>query len=111
MSTTKIHALNAGWKRKTAFTLAEVLITLVIIGVIAAATIPTLMQKHFEQEMITKLKKNFSVISSAYSQAIRENGPPTEWDIGVSYNTDGSAQKLFDYLKPYLKVQKELNGY
>lgn len=34
--------------KKTAFTLAEVLITLGIIGIVAAMTIPTLIQKNFE---------------------------------------------------------------
>lgn len=42
---------------KTAFTLAEVLITLGIIGVVAAMTLPTLVQKHQEKVTIAKLKK------------------------------------------------------
>lgn len=33
-------------KKFSAFTLAEVLITLAIIGVVAAMTVPTLMQNH-----------------------------------------------------------------
>ena len=47
---------------KRGFTLAEVLITLGIIGVVAAITIPNLMT-HFQQEQtVTKLKKAYSVI-------------------------------------------------
>ena len=93
---------------KNGFTLAEVLITLMIIGVIAMLTIPNLMQKHQEQEMITRLKKAHSVLSNAYAQAIRENGSPDDWDIGL-YTTAEGSEKLYNYLKPYLKIQKDCN--
>ena len=56
------------------FTLAEVLITLVIIGVIAALTIPALMNKTNEQETVVAVKKAYSVISQAYQRVIAENG-------------------------------------
>ena len=53
-------------KNKQAFTLAEMLITLGIIGVVAAMTIPALMA-HFQQEQtVTRLKKALSVINQAY---------------------------------------------
>ena len=45
------------------FTLAEVLITLVIIGVIASMTIPTLMNKTNKQEYVSRLKKAYSTLS------------------------------------------------
>lgn len=44
--------------KKYAFTLAEVLITLGIIGVVAAMTLPTVVNKYREKETVTKLKKN-----------------------------------------------------
>ena len=88
-----------------AFTLAEVLITLTIIGVIAATTIPNLMHKHQEQEMVVKLKKEYSVFANAYKMAIAENGPVDDWDIGTSIGSDASI-KLYNYFKPYLKIEK-----
>lgn len=51
-------------KRK-AFTLAEVLITLGIIGIVAAMTMPSLVANHKEKEMITAWKKAYSDISNA----------------------------------------------
>lgn len=51
--------------KKSGFTLAEVLITLVIIGVIAAMTIPTLLSNTNKQEFKTALKKAMSVINQA----------------------------------------------
>ena len=43
------------------FTLAEVLITLGIIGVVAAMTIPTLMAKFEKQQYVTQLKETYTV--------------------------------------------------
>ena len=45
---------------KNGFTLAEVLITLVIIGVIAAMTIPTLVTKYQKEQTVNQLKQVFS---------------------------------------------------
>ncbi|MBR1753937.1 type II secretion system protein [bacterium] len=65
--------------KNCAFTLAEVLITLGIIGVVAALTIPTLMQKMDERETVSKLKKAYSTLSNAYSLISVERGDPTKW--------------------------------
>ena len=50
---------------KKAFTLAEVLITLVIIGVVAAITVPVLWSNYQEQALMSSLNKNFSVLKQA----------------------------------------------
>ena len=67
--------------KKCAFTLAEVLITLGIIGVVAAMTMPVLIQKHTEKITVSRLKKVYSVLSQAYLYAVQENGMPEEWGI------------------------------
>ncbi|MDD3238110.1 MAG: type II secretion system protein [Candidatus Gastranaerophilales bacterium] len=59
---------------KKAFTLAEVLITLVIIGVIAALTIPALLQNTQQQEYKTAALKALSTISNATSMAYAKDG-------------------------------------
>ena len=51
--------------KKLGFTLAEVLITLVIIGVIAAITVPALMNKTDKEEYIVAYKKALSVMNQA----------------------------------------------
>ena len=53
--------------KKFGFTLAEVLITLVIIGVIAAMTIPTLMNNTNQQEFRVGMKKAISALNQAMS--------------------------------------------
>ena len=43
--------------RRYAFTLAEVLVTLGIIGVISALTVPSLMQRNAEKQYAVRLQK------------------------------------------------------
>lgn len=60
--------------KNTAFTLAEVLITLGIIGIVAALTIPHLVQNSQDNEFKNKMKKEYSVLAQAQQQIIAENG-------------------------------------
>lgn len=92
--------------RKKAFTLAEVLITLGIIGVVAAITIPTLMQKKAEQETAGKLKKAYSTLSQAFTLAVQENGTPDTWNLGGVYNSQGAINML-NIFANYLKLTKK----
>ena len=60
--------------RKLGFTLAEVLITLVIIGVIAAMTVPTLMNNTNAQEFRSALKKAISSLNQAIEKEYAMEG-------------------------------------
>lgn len=61
-------------KFKQAFTLAEVLITLGIIGIVAAMTIPSLMNQTNDTELKTKWKKSFSTLANATNLMRNDNG-------------------------------------
>ena len=65
--------------RRAAFTLAEVLITLGIIGVVAAMTMPVLIQKHRNQEVEVRLKKFYSSYNQALIMAESEFGDKANW--------------------------------
>ena len=67
--------------KKSAFTLAEVLITLGIIGVVAALTIPSLIQKYEEKQTVSQVKKAYSEISQAYMSAVQGEGTPDNWGL------------------------------
>ena len=67
--------------KRPAFTLAEVLITLGIIGVVAALTIPTLMANHRKKVVETKLEKIYSVMNQAINLTNAEYGDVTNWII------------------------------
>lgn len=84
------------------FTLAEVLITLGIIGVVAAITIPTLMQKIDDRETISKVKLGFSTISNAIKLTEALNG-----DNILLYNnaySEDYANYVAEYIKPQFKI-------
>ena len=57
-----------------AFTLAEVLITLGIIGVVAALTLPNLIANYKEKVLITAAKKSYSTIVNAINRWNIDNG-------------------------------------
>ncbi|MBE7710277.1 MAG: type II secretion system protein [Cyanobacteria bacterium SIG32] len=110
---------------KSAFTLAEVLITLAIIGVVAAMTIPTLISDYQEKQTITALKKNYAIFNEAFRLAYAENGDISTWgfsELNHIENEDGSrdydteenlesGKLLFDKIKPYLKLVKTCEPY
>lgn len=68
----------------TAFTLAEVLITLGIIGVVAALTLPSLIQNYHEKQRVTQLKKAYSVMQNAFLMAQEEYGDVTDWGLTIT---------------------------
>ena len=78
--------------KKFAFTLAEVLITLTIIGVVAAIAIPTTIANTKEQEYVTGIKKAVVALDNAVNLGIANNDSPYD-------NED-----LFKYLQKYMKV-------
>ena len=89
--------------KKSAFTLAEVLITLGIIGVVAALTIPSLIQKYEEKQTVSQVKKAYSEISQAYMSAVQGEGTPDNWGL-VSWSDTGiDEHNILYHLKPYLK--------
>ncbi|MBS6602578.1 MAG: type II secretion system protein [Brachyspira sp.] len=59
---------------KHAFTLAEVLITLGIIGIVAAMTLPSLVNKAKYKELETALHKNYSILQQALQRAQLDTG-------------------------------------
>ncbi len=88
--------------------MAEVLITLTIIGTVAALTMPTLISNHKKQVTVTKLKKFYSVMSQATTTAISIHGPMQDWDgFTTSYNGEEMKHWFDKYLKPYLNVVDE----
>ena len=61
----EVFSPHCAGRRKIAFTLAEVLITLGIIGIVAAMTMPVLIDKHNKKVFVTQLKKGVNVIENS----------------------------------------------
>ncbi len=101
--------------RKLGFTLAEVLITLGIIGVIATLTLPTLMSNTAEREYSTALKKAISSLTeSVQMQVALENVSFDEMydasnmEAGDNEDSDFSteATSLYAFLSSRMQTEK-----
>ena len=88
---------------KNGFTLAEVLITLVIIGVIAALTITTVVSNVKKQEYVSRLKKAYQTLAAATSAIIAEDGNPNA-SLGGWCNSGGN---MFEKYKNRLQIVKD----
>lgn len=108
---------------KPAFTLAEVLITLGIIGVVAALTIPNVTSHYRKKVAETRLAKFYTVMNQAVQMSEKDNGPKEYWEkLGTGYdkNDEETAEEdkglmpevwFNKYLKPYIKYTNlKING-
>ena len=94
--------------KRVAFTLAEVLITLGIIGVVAALTLPTVISNYKKQVTVSKLQKAYSTINNAFKQSEAANESSEFWDDPF---VTGSQPYFEKYFKPYLNGAKQCFSY
>ena len=86
-------------KKANGFTLAEVLITLGIIGVVAAMTLPTLISNYQKRATVAKLKRAYSVIKQAYLMSYDQVGDPAADEAFAM----GANNYFKTYWAPYIK--------
>ncbi len=82
--------------KRSAFTLAETLIVIGIIGVIAALTIPTLSNETSGKETVTKLKKTQAILEDAFGRAEAQYGSLDDW---TTLNTSTFTQRMTATMK------------
>lgn len=87
-------------KKLFAFTLAETLIVMGVIGVVAALTLPNLNQSTNNKEKVVKVKKIYQNLNDAFGRAEAIYGPSDEW-----YQT-GNATVFGDRLTEFMKLSK-----
>ena len=87
------HADMFNGSRSKAFTLAEVLITLGIIGVVAAMTLSAVVQKYRNHVVETRLQKFYTTFNQAIKMAEVKYGDKKDWYIdasGIEVDEDGN---------------------
>ena len=89
-------------RKHAGFTLAEVLITLGIIGVVAAMTIPTLMSNTGKSEFKTAYKK----IISAVNQAVTMSVAIDYLDFGDAYSGTANTESIYRILQNKMQIAK-----
>lgn len=98
----KILEKRAG--KKSAFTLAEVLITLGVIGVVAAMTIPNLITNYQKRQLEVQIKGTYSTIQQAIKFADYED---ISYDMIISDKDDSTLEEWFNtFLGKHLKVEQ-----
>ena len=97
-----LFTFHPSLKPKAAFTLAEVLITLGVIGVVAAMTMPSLINNYRKQQVVAQLKKSYSVLEQTIKRAEVDYGPANDWP-----EWNDAEAILHKYFVPYLSGAKE----
>lgn len=94
------------------FTLAEVLITLGIIGVVAAMTLPVITQKIDKQITVSKLKKSLSTMYEIVRLSEAANGEVWTWNFSEDeYDYAFTETDFFKkYFEPYIKTVGNYGG-
>ena len=82
------------------FTLAEILITLGIIGIVAALTAPQLVSNYQKKVVPIRLKKMYKTLWNAIYMAEEENGPTDNWTL-IDY------EEARDFYKKQIKRRKK----
>lgn len=90
---------------KAAFTLAEVLITLAIIGIVAALTLPNIIANYRKLQTEVRLKNFYTNINQAIKMSEAKFGPIEYWDIPkYGFNTDEMQVWIEKYIAPEMKI-------
>ena len=83
---------------KKAFTLAEVLITLGIIGVVAALTMPSLMANYKKSVAKNQFKKTYSTLTNAFNQTVQDLGESVNCSH-QSYTSEACKELWNEFVK------------
>lgn len=107
--------------KKAGFTLAEVLIALAVIGIVAVLTIPNVVHNYKKQVTSARLKKFYSTMHNAIRLSEITNGPIANWEFTRSELTDEgvydyeandtyTVAAVKKYFAPYLKFTQITEG-
>lgn len=102
--------------KRHGFTLAEVLITLGVIGVVAAITLPILVQNYKKHVWVNQLKSTISIIENGLKKAIADDGvenitDTSLWASATSAPCNGTmgnlnnCKEFYDNLSKYYKYE------
>ena len=86
---------------KRGFTLAEVLVTLGIIGVVSAMTVPTLMQNYQRKSYVTQLHKVYNEFQQAAVMYMNDKNALNLTEAGLT-----SQDNVYTFMNNYFKIVK-----
>lgn len=89
------------------FTLAEVLITLGIIGVVASMTIPTLVNNHQKQQYVSMLKKQYQALLTVFNDLAAERGSYGNLALSGMFDSASEVAQTESSLASKFKLSKD----
>ncbi len=95
-------------KKAIAFTLAETLIVMGIIGIVSALTLPNLNSSTGEKEKVAKVKKLLQNLDDAVGRATAVYGPVEEWCSDTGLECD---DKMMERIAEFLKISKKTEDF
>lgn len=90
-----------------AFTLAEILITLVVIGIVAALTIPNLIQTTTNKDTVVKVKKYQSLLEQAIKNYARNNGCIDDLSQCNAFSGNSNHAQAWNAIKSHFSIVKD----
>ena len=84
-----------------AFTLAEILITIAVIGTAALLTIPNLVIGYEKKATATKVRKTVAEFTQVIKLSEIDNGPIKNWNYGTADSIDETERFMNKYILPY----------
>ncbi len=91
---------------KRGFTLAEVLVTLGIIGVVSAMTVPTLMQNYQRKSYVTQLHKVYNEFQQAAVMYMNDKNALNLTEAGLT-----SQDNVYTFMNNYFKIVKSCDTF
>lgn len=100
-------------RKALAFTLAEILIVMGIIGVVSALTIPNLNSSTADKEKVAKIKKIYQNLEEAQGRAVATYGPMKTWfvsDTSKKVATNKYADRIMEFMKVSKDCKQSVSG-
>lgn len=95
------------FKYKIAFTIVEIIITLIIIGLVSILTLPTVLNSYKKKTTAIRVEKIYNTFSQAIKLSEIENGPVSQWNIDLSSNAIKNTELVVKkYISPYINNLK-----
>ncbi len=89
-----------------AFTLAETLIVIGVIGIVSALTLPNLNSSTGEKEKVAKVKKIYQNLQDAFGRAEAVYGPYDEWIKTTDTSNELKAKRVGERITEFMKISK-----
>ena len=94
---------------KKAFTLSEALIALVIIGIVAALTVPNIVFKYNDDVTVKRVTKFYATMSVAYQKIKFEEGVPEDWGE-LNEDRTNNGRVFYEKFKKHLSILKDCSN-